>query len=436
MKLTATEQRIVHIIQAQFPLTIHPYRAIGELVDQSEETVIDTLKSLKARNLLRQISAIFHGKYLGFDTALVSFQVEEPQLEQAAGIVSGHPGVSHNYQREHPYNLWFTLAVPHELNIERHVHALVRLTSCSRFLYLPGVKTFKRRVHFDVQPVETRTPFAPPCPPFKGRFFMFALGTRASIPLLGGVRGGFECPMQRQTLLPTPCPSQEGNTRLRRKKPTLVSLCPLPGGEYDGRSPEEVFFPGGEYEGGSPEEIPLLGGGRGGSKKSEALQRNVMRELQQDLPLSPTPFLDIARKFDIEPDSLFDFLAYLKASKKMNRFAGIVRHRHLGFTSNVMVVWNIPAEQVDEFGQYASEKPDISHCYERVTYPEWPYNLYTMIHGTSRQDNQQCIEELAETFSLDDYQTLYSGREFKKQRVDYFSNAIHEWHQDYVKNYE
>ncbi len=339
---SAAEEHILDIIQSDFPLTVRPYSAIGRIVGENEDEVLNILQSLKTRNIIRQISAIFNGKFLGFNTALISFQLPEQALENAARIVNAHPGVSHNYQREHPFNLWFTLSVPDELNLEQHVRTLARRASCACFLYLPGVKTFKRRVQFEL------------------------------------------------------------NTRQKKATPMFQPV------EEQSTRHGKITLP-------------------------EKIQNGIMQELQQDLPLSLTPFTDIARRFQIETETLFDFLAYLQTSQRMNRFAGIVRHRQLGFTANAMVVWNVPVETVEAFGQYASEKSAISHCYERVTYPEWPYNLYTMIHGQSQSEPQSIIDELAEKFSLTDYQILYSSREFKKQRVNYFNNAIHAWHKKWVE---
>ncbi len=343
--LTTPEKQVLEIIQSDFPLTIHPYHAVGQQIGLSEEQVITSLKSLKTRKMLRQISAIFNGRFLGFDTALISFQIPEQALEYTAQVINSHPGVSHNYQREHRFNLWFTLSVPQELNVQQHMLTLARLTSCSHLLYLPSIKTFKRRVQFSMT-IE----HASSCHIFQN-----------SVPL----------------------------SKMSRK----IAI-------------------------------------------SEQIQYGIMQTLQQDLPLTPTPFADIACRFQITPETLFDFLAYLKSSKKMNRFAGIVYHRNLGFTANAMVVWNVSDTMIRSFARYASELAAVSHCYERLTYPEWPYNVYTMIHGRSQAVTQQVIDKLAQKFSLHQYEILYSSKEFKKQRVDFFDNAIYEWHNMYVAPFQ
>ena len=335
--LTTIEQQLLDIIQTNFPLTARPYHAIGQRLGISEHEVITTLKLLKNRQIIRQISAIFLSSKLGFETALISFQIPDSQIEQAAEIINEHPGVSHNYQRAHTFNLWFTLSVPQDLAIQQHIQMLARLTHCIRSLYLPGIKTFKRRVQFTM------------------------------------------------------------NTELKE--------------------PAKIFH--------SFEASPKM------SRKitiSEEIQRGIMDALQQDLPLTPTPFLDIAHRFQVDEETFFDFVVSLKTSRTMSRFAGILRHRHVGYTANAMVVWEVSGDTVETFGRYASEKQAISHCYERVTYPEWPYNMYTMIHGRTPEDTQSVIDDLAQKFPHTPYEHLYSVREFKKQRVNFFNNAIHAWH--------
>lgn len=335
--LTTTEQQLLDIIQTNFPLTAHPYHTIAQRLGISEHEVITTLESLKARQIIRQISAIFLSSKLGFETALISFQIPDSQIEQAAEIINGHPGVSHNYQRAHTFNLWFTLSVPQDLDIQQHIQALARLTQCTRFLYLPGIKTFKRRVQFPMN-TELKEP---------AKIFH----------------------------------SFEASSKMSRK----ITI-------------------------------------------SEKLQRGIMDALQQDLPLTPTPFLDIARRFQVDDATFFDFVASLKTSRTMSRFAGILRHRHVGYTANAMVVWEVSNDTLEKFGRYASAKQAISHCYERVTYPEWPYNMYTMIHGMTPEDTQSVIDDLATKFPHTSYEHLYSVREFKKQRVNFFDNAIYAWH--------
>jgi DNA-binding Lrp family transcriptional regulator len=162
------------------------------------------------------------------------------------------------------------------------------------------------------------------------------------------------------------------------------------------------------------------------------IQRGIMGKLQKDLSLSPSPFKEIATGFHVKEKMFFDFLKFLKTTQKMSRFAGILKHRNLGFTANAMVVWNIPPHKVQAFVDHAVTYRAISHCYERVTYPDWPYNMYTMIHGKSQDMTQEIIDDLSSTFAITSYEVLYSGKEYKKQRVDYFNEDIYEWDKQHI----
>jgi siroheme decarboxylase len=153
---TPIEQRLLDIVQTDFPLTARPYQAIGQRLGLSEQAVLTALAALKRRRVIRQISAIFLGDALGFQTALISFRIPEPQVEQAAAIINAHPGVSHNYLRAHVWNLWFTLSVPQELAMQAHIRALAELTGSAHALYLPARKTFKRQVQFAMSSAAAR----------------------------------------------------------------------------------------------------------------------------------------------------------------------------------------------------------------------------------------------------------------------------------------
>jgi siroheme decarboxylase len=97
-----------------------------------------------------------------------------------------------------------------------------------------------------------------------------------------------------------------------------------------------------------------------------------------------------------------------------------LRHQRAGYKFNAMAAWRAPEEDADRLGEAMSARPEISHCYKRLTYPEWPYNLYTMIHGKSREDCLAVVEELRAATGLDDYIVLFSIQELKKTSMAYF----------------
>ena len=104
----------------------------------------------------------------------------------------------------------------------------------------------------------------------------------------------------------------------------------------------------------------------------------------------------------------------------MRRFAAILRHRDVGFLANGMVVWNVPEDKIDEVGFKLAAFPQVSHCYRRPVYPDWRFNLFSMIHARTLQAAEKMAVEMSETIGVNDYQILFSSREFKKERVKYF----------------
>jgi len=109
-------RKLLNVIQSQFPLVDQPFLAMGQELGISEEEVLDRLCELKRQNVVRQIGAILDTRRLGYKTTLVAFAYDAGQLHQGTRVISGHPGVSHNYAREgHYFNPWFTLAVPADI---------------------------------------------------------------------------------------------------------------------------------------------------------------------------------------------------------------------------------------------------------------------------------------------------------------------------------
>lgn len=104
----------------------------------------------------------------------------------------------------------------------------------------------------------------------------------------------------------------------------------------------------------------------------------------------------------------------------MRRFAAILNHRQVGFNANGMVVWDCPEGRLDEIGLILATQSEVSHCYYRPGYPDWPYNLYAMVHGRSVDDCQKIAAKLGRVVQLPDYRILFSTREFKKIRLKLF----------------
>jgi DNA-binding Lrp family transcriptional regulator len=320
------DQKLLTAIQSGLPLVSRPFKALGKGLGLSESEVISRLKALKDEGVLRQLSAIFDTKALGYKSTLVAAKYPPESLVQAAEIISQHPGVSHNYERDHAFNLWYTLAVPPEASLEEEVTRLSQRTQALSTRMLPTLRLFKIGVKLD---------------------------------LTGeGDSGGEVYDETKQT--------KAKGFRLTKDDIVLV------------------------------------------------------REIQENLELVPEPFEVMAKRLGCPVEVLLKRAQALKEAGVMRRFAGILRHREAGFKANAMGVWVVPAEKVEEAGKTMASFPEVSHCYQRPTYPDWPYSLFTMIHARTPEESRAVAERISEATGIREYALLRSLREFKKTRVKYF----------------
>jgi DNA-binding Lrp family transcriptional regulator len=116
----------------------------------------------------------------------------------------------------------------------------------------------------------------------------------------------------------------------------------------------------------------------------------------------------------------------------MRRFSAVLRHRAAGISANAMGCWVVPADRRDSFGAAASRFPAVSHCYQRPTYPDWPYSIFTMVHGKTRERCEATLASIADETGIRDYTALYSTHEYKKVRVKYFTPDIAAWERSHI----
>lgn len=146
----------------------------------------------------------------------------------------------------------------------------------------------------------------------------------------------------------------------------------------------------------------------------------IVRCIQEDLPLVEKPFEVWAEALGMTEDGLLRTMAEWLDRGIMRRFAAVLNHRRVGFGANGMVVWSCPEDRIDEYGSILASHGEVSHCYYRPSYPEWPYNLYAMVHGRSMEDCERIARKLGRAITLEDYRILVSTREFKKIRLKLF----------------
>ncbi|MBI3393138.1 MAG: Lrp/AsnC family transcriptional regulator, partial [Nitrospirae bacterium] len=151
-KLDAVDRRLLNLLQADFPLVPEPFAAIGKDLGIAEADVLERIGRLKAEKIIRQISAIFDTRALGYASSLVAARIPAGRLEEAAAVINEHPGVSHNYRRNDAFNLWFTIAVPPDsrLGLERTVERLGELAGAESIRLLPTLRLFKIGVRLDM----------------------------------------------------------------------------------------------------------------------------------------------------------------------------------------------------------------------------------------------------------------------------------------------
>jgi len=325
------ENELLFEMQNAFPMIERPFKAVAEKLKCTEEEVLTLVQKLKDEKIIRQTSAIFDTKRLGYKSSLVAFKVSEDKIDQAAKIINAHPGVSHNYLRNHDYNIWFTMAVSPEskFGLEKTIEILKERTGAEDGIVLPTLKMFKISVKMDTT------------------------GKRAK---------------------------KEKLKKLAHKEITLT-----------------------------PQHIA------------------VIKELQKDITVVKEPFKEATEKLGLSYDAFFTLANELKESGVMRRFATILNHRKAGFGANAMSVWAVPEEKGEEIGKEMAEFSAVSHCYLRPSYPNWPYNLFAMVHAKTQEECDTLIEEMAKESGLTEYGKLYSTVEFKKQRLVYFDDAFEAW---------
>jgi DNA-binding Lrp family transcriptional regulator len=320
------DKQILNDIQWTFPLVDRPFLELAKKYDISEDQVIDRIKKLKQIGIIRQISAIFDTRKLGYKSALVAFAVDKNKIESVANEINKHPGVSHNYERNHEYNLWFTLAVPPYGDMKSDLEKMALLDGVLKYRVLPTLKMYKIGVKLDM--------------------------------------------VNDDPEKPTP-----------------------------------------------NDEVKDMG------IKAETISeidREYIRQLQKDIEIVKEPFKTITENLNISSTDLFNRVKEYEKIGIMRRFAAILRHRQAGFTANGMIVWKIPEEIIDEKGLKIASFPQVSHCYRRPIYPDWEFNLFSMIHARTIEAAEKIAKEISSIIGIENYRILFSSREFKKERVRYF----------------
>ncbi|WP_066635952.1 siroheme decarboxylase subunit beta [Desulfolucanica intricata] len=149
-------------------------------------------------------------------------------------------------------------------------------------------------------------------------------------------------------------------------------------------------------------------------------EKQIVRELQNGLPLVSRPYQVIAERLGLSEEELMNKIKEFLDRGLMRRFGAAVRHQDLGYVANAMVVWEIPEDQILIVGQKMASFTEVSHCYQRPTYPDWPYNLFTMVHGQTKEECLAAAKRLSEATGMKKYKLMFSTAELKKSSMKYF----------------
>ena len=328
-------EEILSRIQKKFPLVAKPFEVIANELDISEDEDLKILQEEKSKNIIRQTSAIFDTKRLGYKSSLVAFKISQDKLSDAVKIINSHPGISHNYERNHDFNVWFTLAVAPDsiLGLEGTIEILAKLTGADEHIMLPTLKLFKISVKLNTTGKDDK---------------------------------------------------KEKVNKVEHKELELSEL-----------------------------------------------HHQIIRKAQYDINMVSEPFKKIIEELNIDYETFFSILNELQEVGIMRRFASILNHRKAGFNANAMVVWDVDEENGEAIGETAAAFSAVSHCYLRPKYPNWPYNLFTMVHGKTTEETTAIIKDIASEIESKAHMPLYSSKEFKKVRIEYFTPAFQEWENKY-----
>ncbi len=148
--------------------------------------------------------------------------------------------------------------------------------------------------------------------------------------------------------------------------------------------------------------------------------KNIIREIQYGIPLCSKPFLEIADKVGITEDELIDRLRAFKEKGIIRRFGARIKHNKAGYKENIMVLWQVPQEKLEETGSLIADFREVSHCYIRPELPDLSYNLYSMIHGREEGDVLQIIKKISKATGIKNYKLLVTEKEYKKTTPLYF----------------
>jgi len=333
--LDDVDRKLLNLMQGSFPIAPRPYLRVAELGGFAEAEVMTRVQRLLDKRIIRQVTPIFDTRALGYSSMLVAAKVDPEHPHRAAQIINEHPGVSHNYLRNHEFNLWFTIATEPDskLGLQGTLDVLAQRSGAESVRQLPTLRLFKIRMDLEM----------------------------------------------------------EGDTQALSSAAEVAEPIELEPQPYD--------------------DADIA----------------VIRALQGDMPVLQEPYAPAAAALGLSQERFLDHLSGMQERRLLRRVAAILYHRRAGFSANGMGVWKVPDEQIFDIGCRMASVRGISHCYQRPTYEDWPYSVFTMAHGRSKDECDAVLDAIAEQTGIHERATLYSSTEFKKIRLLYFTEEFKNW---------
>ncbi|MGV8122950.1 MAG: hypothetical protein AB2L14_24585 [Candidatus Xenobiia bacterium LiM19] len=332
---------LLDLIQSGFPVEERPFNALGDMLELSEDEAFSLTGNLIDSGVIRQIGPFFDSKRLGFKSTLVAALVAPWCVDKAARYVNRFNEVTHNYLRNHKYNLWFTLIAREDSRIEEILDLVMSRDGVEALYNLPALKMFKIQVDFSIT----------------GEAKSRGEGSRK------GSRG-------------------EGSRRKGSRGEASLEDRPLPG--------------------------------------LQEKEINLIRAIQNGIPVVKKPFESVAASLGEEQSWVIQKITEWQEKGVIRRFGAALRHHRAGFIHNAMVVWLVPACDEDRIGRLFAESRSVSHCYIRPVFPDFPWNLYTMIHSRTEEGLLQTIGVLREKSGIESILVLESIKEYKKNEPSVF----------------
>jgi len=144
------------------------------------------------------------------------------------------------------------------------------------------------------------------------------------------------------------------------------------------------------------------------------IERRLLAEIQHGMPATPNPYEDVAAKIGADVNDVLAILNNWKNDGRMRRVGAIVNHFKVGLQAGAMVVWKVEQDRIEEVGKILASFPEVSHAYERPSNDQWPFNLYTMVHGQGADDVTDSIKKMSVKVGINNYKQLETIRELKK----------------------